>query len=63
MRPRPHPVPLAPEQHTEPERPVGIATRIGPAIRRLGLGQPPLLFEQETEVRGGGAIATLIGAP
>ena len=51
-----------PEQHPEPERTVVIATLIGPAVSRLGLGQRPLLFEQSAEVRGGGAMATLIGA-
>ncbi|MGO9908712.1 MAG: hypothetical protein ACLPY3_23795, partial [Solirubrobacteraceae bacterium] len=50
------------EQHPEPERTIGIATLIGAAVCRLGLGQRPLLFEQSTEVRGGTAMATLVGA-
>ena len=53
---------MLPEQHREPERTVGIAALIGPAVSRLSLGQRPLLFEQSAEVRGGGAMATLIGA-
>ena len=45
-----------------PKVTIAIATLIGPAICRLGLGQRPLLFEQSTEVRGGRAMATLIRA-
>jgi hypothetical protein len=54
--------PPPPQQDREPERAVGISTLVGPAVRRLGLGQRPLLFEQSAEVRGGDAMATLVRA-
>ncbi len=51
------------EQHPEPERTIGIATLIGPAVCRLGLGQRPSLFEQNTEIERRGPVAAFVGAP
>ena len=50
------------EQQAQVERAGSIAALTRATICRLGLGQPPLLFKQATEVRGGRPMAALISA-
>ena len=54
--------PIPPEHHREAERTVSIATRIGPKVRHLGLGQGTPLLQQNTENEGRNRFAAFIGA-
>ncbi len=55
--------PSLPEQHREPERSLGDATLIRPAIHRLGIGERTLVLEQNAEIERRGLVAALVGAP
>ena len=55
--------PSLPEQHREPERSVGNATLIGPAVHRLGIGECTPVLEQNAEIERPDRVAALVGAP
>ena len=54
---------LPEQQHGEPKRAVGIAALVGPAVRRLGLGQHPTVLEQNAEIERRDRVAAFIRAP
>jgi hypothetical protein len=55
--------PSLPEQHPEPERTVGNATLIGPAIRRLGFGPRATVLEQHAMIERRVRVAAFVRAP